>query len=320
MRAGGTFGLDLGTLPEQFKGCVPGRTLLLDGDSICYAVASTVKRMDTAVRRYQQRVLELLFLTQSQTVRIHLTAKGCQKAGRGLVRGVKPYQGNRKGKAKPALLEPLREALMLRENWLPEFETVVLHREIEADDGIIQDSYRLKEDSVVWSEDKDLRMTPYPYFDIEKCRVSPSEPFGWVAPKYTPAGTLKAIGQGPLFFWLQMLMGDTADNVSGLTRHEGRLCGPARALEVLTPCQDIHEAGNAVLDGYRAIDQNPLPEGWMLWLLRWPGDNFWQYLQEINLSKENREFVNECVTREWFAQPEQCEPREDHDGAEPGAQ
>ena len=127
-------GIDVDSLPDQFEGYVQGRTLVLDGDGPCYVISSTVKRLDTAIRNYQQYILTQLFLTKSQDCRIHLTAKDSTKAGRYNVKAIKPYQGQRKGKDKPALLEPLREAIALPQNWLPEFE-VLLHRELEADDG-----------------------------------------------------------------------------------------------------------------------------------------------------------------------------------------
>ena len=230
---------------------------------------------------------------------MHLTADTSSKAGRFQIKGVKPYQGNRTGKDKPPLLEPLRQAIANRDNWLEEYD-VTLHRILEADDGMIHDAYRLKEHGVIWSDDKDLRMTPYPYFDKEKGIVLPSEEFGWLTPKITPSGKVKLIGQGPLFFWAQMLMGDTADNVKGILKYNGKLCAEDGAYKALEKCKDIHEAANTVLDGYRSIDQNPLPEGWMLWLLRWPGDNFWDYCMSLNLSEENGKYLHECRGRDWF--------------------
>jgi len=295
-------GVDTSVLPAQFAGCVAGRTLILDGDGPAYRVAATVKRLDTAIRRFQQAMLTELFLTQSSTVRIHLTASGSDKAGRFRIKAVKPYQGNRTNKQKPSLLEPLRQAMTNRENWLPEFDYVLMHHVLEADDGMIQDAYQLKEDGLIWSDDKDLRMTPYPYWCKASGMILPSATMGNLALMHTESGTPKLIGQGPLFFWAQMMMGDTADNVQGLLEHNGKKCGACGTYETLKDIGSINEAANTVLNSYRAISQNPLSEGWLLWLLRWNGDTFWNYLQEIELSNENRAFVNECATREWFTQ------------------
>lgn len=297
-------GVDLGALPPQFEGMVAGRTLILDGDGPAYVAAATVKRLDTAIRRFQETVLTQMFLTRSQSARIHLTASDSMKAGRGRILAAKPYQGNRKGKAKPALLEPLREAMALRENWLPEFEHVTMHRLLEADDGMMQDAYRLGDACVVSSEDKDLRMTAAPYWCEKSGRVLPGEPVGFVGIDYTEvAKTAKLVGQGPMFFWGQMLCGDTADNVRGIERYRGQLCGVVGAYEALGNVKCIHEAANTVLDAYREIDQNPLAEGWLLWLLRWPGDSFWNYLQELELTQKNKAFVQQCAGRRWFLRP-----------------
>lgn len=295
-------GVDTTKLPDQFFGCVAGRTLILDGDGPCYVAAATVKRLDTAVRNFQQAMLTQLFLTKAQDIRIHLTASTSHKAGRFDVIAAKPYQGNRKGKNKPPLLEPLRQAVAQRENWLPEY-TVVMHHMIEADDGMMHDAYVYKENGIIWSDDKDLRMTPYPYWCKEKGVILPGQAFGWLQPKFTPAGTLKLIGQGPLFFWAQMLMGDTADNVQGIKRLGGRLCGPDGAYKALAPFeqgQDINAVANFVIDAYRQIDQNPLPEATLLWLLRWEGDSALAYIESLALTDENRRYIHECSTnRVW---------------------
>jgi len=293
-------GIDLDTLPDQFYGCVSGRTLILDGDGEAYRCASTVKRLDTAVRKFQQAVLTQMFLTQSQDCRVHLTANSSYKAGRYLIKAVKPYQGNREDKAKPPLLEPLRQAIALRENWIPEY-TVHMHHVLEADDAMIQDAYRLKENGLIWSDDKDLMMTPYPYWRKERGIVEPSEPNGWIDLKTTPGGAIKLIGRGPIFFWAQMLMGDTADNIKGVLTYDGKLCGPAGAYSALQHIKCEHDAANTVIDAYRSIDQNPLPEGYLLWLLRWHGDSFVQYVQELSLSDKNKEFIRECGFRDWFS-------------------
>lgn len=298
-------GIDTATLPEQFAGCIAGRTLITDGDGVAYRVAATVKRLDTAIRRFQQEMLTQAFLTKSSRIRVHLTASGSDKAGRYRIIGAKPYQGNRTNKAKPALLEPLREAMANRENWLEEFDFVHLHRELEADDAMMHDAYQLKENGVIWSDDKDLRMTPYLYWEKDTGVLQKPEPIGKLWLKSTTAGTQKCLGQGPLFFWAQMLMGDTADNVQGILTLNGTKCGAVGAFTALEAVQSIHEAANTVLDGYRSIDQNPLPEGWLLWLLRWPGDTFWQYLQELYLTEENRRFVHECAGRKWFTSLEE---------------
>jgi hypothetical protein len=291
-------GIDVTLLPKQFAGA-RGRTLIIDGDGPCYVAAATVKRLDTALRRFQQHVLTRLFLTKAERASIHLTAHNSQKAGRFKVRGVQPYQGNRTSKTKPPLLEPLRQLVAQRENWLEEYD-VKLHYALEADDGMMIDSYNLGEHGVIDSEDKDLRMTPWQWYDSKMNKVLPPEPFGWLQPSCMPSGTAKLIGRGPLFFWAQMLMGDQADHVRGLLKLGNSKVGPALAYETLRHTQSEQEAANVVLDAYRAINQNPLPEGWMLWLLRTHDDTVLRYLRGLALTDENAAFIDRMDNEDWI--------------------
>lgn len=302
-------GVDISALPDQFQSAVPGRTLIIDGDGPCYVAAATVKRLDTALRNFQQEILKRMFLAGASDCRIHLTSRDSDKHGRFRVKAGKPYQGNRKGKSKPPLLEPLRELVADNSTWLDDY-SVLLHRELEADDGMIQDAYRLGENGVICSEDKDLRMTPYPYYEIDRGQVQPSQPVGWVSIKHTPSGTPKLTGQGPLFFWAQMLMGDTADNVQGVARYNGKLCGAVCAFDVLKDVRCIHDASNIVLDAYREINQNAVAEGWLIWLTRWHKDNVIQYMRELNLTPANRDFIEDCVLRDWVLPKEVADERD----------
>ena len=291
-------GIELDTLPEQFSAPVHDRTLILDGDGPAYVAAATVKRLDTAVRRFQTTVLKEMFLAGASSAVVHLTSCDSTKFGRFRVIGAKPYQGQRTNKAKPALLEPLRHAMACHENWLPEFN-VTLHRDIEADDAMMRDAYRLRNNGVIRSDDKDLRMTPFLYFDADRGEVMPAQPVGHVSLKHTPSGTPKLAGQGPMFFWGQMLAGDTADNIQGVRLLQGKPCGAVGAYGALRDAGSIQEAANIVVDAYREIDQNVVAEGWLLWLTRHHEDNVLKYFDEVGLSPENDEFVRDCALREW---------------------
>ena len=302
-------GIDLGAVPEDFKGAVAGRTLIMDGDGPAYRVAAKCKRLDTAIRQYHTVMLTEMFMTEAQFLTVHLTANTSQKNGRGNIIATQPYQGNRKNKSKPPLLEPLRTALTLPENWLPEMN-VILHHELEADDGMMIQSYQLKEDGVIWSDDKDLRLTPYPYYEQSLGVVTGSVEVGSLWKAYTPAGAMKILGRADKFFWCQMLMGDTADNVKGIDRLYGKLCGKAAAYNLLKDCKSVSEAANLVFDAYRFSDQNVLAEGWMLHLLRFEGDNFWHYAMECGLSPENQAFLTACAKRHWRLRPNE---RRDYD-------
>lgn len=280
-----------------------GRTLILDGDGPAYRAAATSKRLDTAVRRFQSAVLTELMMTGCSSATVHLTHRTSHKNGRHHVIATKPYQGNRKGKSKPPLLELLRDTLVDRDNWLPEF-TVEMQYAIEADDSMIIQAHQLGADGVIWSDDKDLRCTPYLFYEQSMGQVQSAEPHGYIEEKYTPAGTLKVLGRGPVFFWAQMLMGDSADNIAGVQRLDGKLCGPAGALSVLRHVRNRDEAANIVVDAYRAIDQNVVAEGFLLHLLQHPKDHVYDYMLSFDLSTKNHQFVQDCMERKWLEMPE----------------
>lgn len=288
------------SLPDQFGGTIAGTTLILDGDSACYVIAATVKTIPTAIRHFQMEVLKLMFLTKTEDARVHLTASDSLKAGRGSIIAAKPYQGNRTGKAKPALLEAVRQAVSDPANCLPEY-TVELHRNLEADDACIIDAYRLKDKGILCSADKDLRLTPYPWYSKSTGQVMQGAGFGYLELEYTPAGSPKMGGVGRKFFWAQMLMGDAADNVRGLKEYLGKPIGIVSAFALLGR-NDLSESdtANIVLDLYGQIDQNPLPEGWLMWLLRTPDDNFWKYVTSLDLRPEIREYLQYCLQQKWF--------------------
>ena len=298
-------GLDLSkvkTRAQETRLTERGRVLIIDGDGPAYRAAATVKRLDTAVRHFQSAILTEMEMARCGSATVHLTHRTSHKNGRHHVIAAKPYQGQRKGKSKPPLLEPLREAMMDKANWLPEFE-VRMHYDIEADDAMIIQAHQLKDGGVIWSDDKDLRCTPYYYYEQSTGQVQGFEPHGYIEAKFTDAGNLKVIGRGPIFFWAQLLMGDSADNIKGIERYNGKLCGPASAIEVLGKVRDRHQAANLVIDAYRAIDQNILAEGYLLHLLQSPNDHVYDYMLSYDLSNANRQFVQSCMERHWMEVP-----------------
>lgn len=304
------FGVKRSEIKNEFEGAVAGRTLIMDGDGPAYRAAATSARLDTAIRKYQTAMMTEMFLTQSQFLTVHLTSSDCKKNQRGRVMAAKPYQGNRSGKDKPSLLEPLRQAMAQPMNWLPDWD-VQFHRDVEADDAMIIQAHQLKEDGVVWSDDKDLCLTPYPYWDQELGIIERlSNPVGYLTRKYTPAGHLKIWGRGVKFFWCQMLMGDQADNVQGITRLNGKLCGKDGAYQALVNLNDESALSNYVVSAYRSIGQNVLAEAWLLWLLRSPKDSAYLYLLDCGLTPENLAYVKHCAKPGWFLKPDQ---RRDYD-------
>ena len=273
--------IEIPDLDNQFEGKA-GRMLIMDGDAACYEAAYKYKKLDTAIRCVHTKILEAMFLTNSKTARVHITPKGCTKCNRANLNTVLPYQGNRKGTPKPPLLEPLRQCIqgLLHDDNIE----IVPHYDIEADDGIVYDSYTYaNSDIVVWSADKDLRCVPCCYYDISTGRTSriPNR-FGYVGnPSTGMLDSSKLQGHGTKFFWWQMLMGDTADNVRGLQKCDGKSVGKVRGFGLIQNFKDEAECAEFVLRKYLDIGQNPYPEGEAMWLHRWEGDSFVGYVKEV---------------------------------------
>lgn len=127
--------------------------------------------------------------------------------------------------------------------------------------------------------------------------------FGYIQMGSTDTGNNKPKGHGTKFFWWQMLMGDTADNIKGLRSYKGKSIGAVRAYNLIKDIKDEQDCANFVLECYKSIDQNPLPEGSLLWLLRDECDSFINYLGEFSFNQEIREFLHDCYLRNWRTEP-----------------
>ena len=287
-----------------------GRMLLYDGDGGCYACTNGVAKIETALRRFEQDIYEKMYLARCSKARVHLTPRGCFKNGRHLLKGAKVYQANRAGVQKPPLLEVLRMRAEAHFSNHPDIE-VIGNMDIEADDGLMIDSYFYKT-AVLISPDKDLNINPFESYNVTEGvfeRLIDGDRFGWIDRKewLTPSlkRATKLTGKGTKFFWAQMLMGDTADNVQGILKLNGKLCGEAAAFNALKDIKDENEAANLVLDGYRKINQNVIAEAEALWLLRSKTDSSYDFILEHDLSPNNKQFLIDCYHADWRHTEEQ---------------
>lgn len=283
-----------GELDNQFAVASSGATVLIDGDILAYNVTANVAKLSTAIRRFQQEVLKAVFLTGAQRAIVHLTSSSGDKNKRKLIVADLPYQSNRAGKAKPPLLEALRVSMSKESNWLDMFECY-LWEDIEADDALMIDAYRLKDKGIMYSVDKDLRQTPYPYYEIKTGKLFPAlDGIGWVDLRYTEgsSGAGKLTGHGELFLWTQMLAGDKVDNVRGLRKARGKNIGDTSAVAEMRGITDREEMIDKVMWLYSAIGQNPIPELWMLYLLQAQDKTAIDYLVEQPVSPDVKRWVD----------------------------
>lgn len=228
-------GIDLDGLASQVERVnipppVTGRVVHIDADFLAYqcsADSSGTKTWDDMTHNASVAVDTIKSLAGAEQVHLHLTPKGSDKGQRYEIALLKEYQGNRQDKEKPRYLDLMRDHLGTH---FP----ATLHMNCEADDGMSGAQYAsirsgAWDQCIIASKDKDLRMVPGLQLDWDTGEINctdPREPFGtiYLHERRSSSGVLvKSVkGYGQKMFWAQMLMGDTADNISGLPL----VCGP----------------------------------------------------------------------------------------------
>lgn len=144
---------------------------------------------------------------------------------------------------------------------------------IEADDAIgIAQTKALKEgyDTIICTRDKDLRAIPGWHYGWE---LGNQPSFG---PRYVDGlGSIRLSsdrkslkGEGLVFFYAQLLLGDPVDTIPGLGKY-----GPVKTFDTLSAATTEAEAYQAVLNAYRAVygdaaEAEILEQGQLLWMIR----------------------------------------------------
>lgn len=247
------YGIDVTTLDYHLPSLevVKGRTLHIDADFIAhqcsyYEDVDFANKCSNAVNMCNALRLN----AGAENMLLHLTASGSTKGGRYAIARLKEYQGNRKGKEHPVDLEPLR--IWLSRNCPSRYWT-----DREADDGMSQMQRamieRNPESSVIMSGDKDLNIVPG-YHLYPDAGVIWHDAFGSIT--LIRGKTAKLKGVGTKFFWAQMLMGDTADNISGIPR-----MGAVGAYDILKPLNTDYECAMAVIEQYKEYDKSKKTQG-----------------------------------------------------------
>lgn len=169
----------------------------------------------------------------------------------------KPYKGNRKSE-KPYHFDNITAYMKAVYN-------TVEAEGIEADDAM---SIRQMQegDTVICTRDKDLRMVPGWHYGWEcgaqhEYRLRYIEDPGWLELDKSGSSP-KITGGGILFFYSQLLTGDSVDNIPGLPQ-----CGPVRAFTVL----QTDDPWSVVKEEYEKKgmgDDYLLEQGQLLWMIR----------------------------------------------------
>lgn len=206
------------------------RTLLVDGDGLCYYCAGNDDTdIGTARRNLIDRVKRAAELVGAGQIKILVTGAGSHKGHRYAIARVKPYQGQRAGSRRPKNWQGLRDLLdsgILRGgSW--QVETTYT---AEADDLFGFYAYNDPDNAVILTQDKDMRMLPGTHLDWVTNRVHVVE-HGLATVRQEHIMYNRTVVDsvfndkqyGHKWFWLQMLHGDTADNIPGLPKYQARI-------------------------------------------------------------------------------------------------
>lgn len=246
------------------------RVLQYDADFACYEVAD----LDVPAANNMRNLLDKLNMTRvsvgAGTINCFITLG--LKSGRDTMATVKPYQENRDPDA--PIKVRVRELRNLLANYESDHIKVIVGHFFEADDLMCRAQEAMiaqgrLEDSVLMSGDKDLWMVQGWHADAKTGRMYLVDGFGKT--EFREVGNVKPklVGEGTSWFWHQMIMGDTADNIPGLqkihnhtldkylplksgkARKDGSAtCGQSKAVAILKGVMTEREAARRVYAAY----------------------------------------------------------------------
>ena len=235
------WGVDLGTVDATLPDVVKGRVLHIDSDFCSYhgTLADENGMYPSVGESIERMVIQgdtLRALAAAEHMVFHFTHPESPKAGRYDAAIQQPYQDNRvvdestlSGEQLITYLDRQQHkecvkaarigfAKVYADRRDHHGHTIQAHMEykLEADDSL---SIALNDDpnAVLWSPDKDLRMVTGKHLVEGEYYIKDVDGFGGCYIKDTASGK-QAKGYGTSWFWHQMLIGDTADNIKGCAK------------------------------------------------------------------------------------------------------
>ena len=198
---------------------VAGRVLHFDADFLAYhsGYKWETESLAKSIETLNLEVESLRLLAGAQLGVLHLTMG--DKGGRYEIAKVKEYQAQRKkAEGLAERVGALREYMVTCD--IPGITSKKWEHQ-EADDGVCQAMIAARNagtEAVMWSLDKDLWMVPGLHLNNKTFELE-DYPCGYGYTEIDESGsTKKLVGRGYSFFWHQLLMGDTADNIPGLPK------------------------------------------------------------------------------------------------------
>lgn len=245
---------DTAALPQtELRPVLESTELHVDGDYLAYYFSGNDDTAFGSARRNTLDCIENVARIVGAGGRkvLHLTSGCSTKGDRFVVATEKPYQGQRDSGRKPKNWEAMR-------NWLEGGDIghgwkVFIWKDREADDGVAAAArYALQSGRTpaIFTRDKDFRMIPGLHVDWDT--------LGLVD---VPVGTFSKLGfEGQVFgakwFWLQLLQGDSADNIPGCAKVMSAkgdklvACGPKTAEALLAEAKSVEECWPIVRQCY----------------------------------------------------------------------
>ena len=247
-------------------------TPLLDGDILLYEIGfATQKKTETGeilpapVEEVNQlvdnRIKEIcaaVYATEPPI--IYLTGVGNFRIE---IAKQRAYKGNRK-QLKPFHYKYIKAYLQSQWN-------AIIVDGMEADDALcIEQTSRLhRRDTIICSRDKDLKQCEGYHYTWE-CGKQGSWGPAWVDSigELQLKGPKKLTGTGNLFFYSQLLTGDSTDTYDGLPG-----CGPIRAHSILQGAKNENDMYQRVLSAYRtkfndAAEEMVVEQAHLAWMIR----------------------------------------------------
>lgn len=224
---------------------------LVDADILAYRVAAAAENetKEVALETISSFVEDLMLFDLEDVFNFEFFLTGKENF-RFDIAVTAPYKGNRKDKAKPQHLSLMREYLIYAYG-----ATVSVGQEADDDIAIRATELGVNE-CIIVSLDKDFRQVPGWHYNFVKREKT------WVTPE-----------EGINFFYKQVLMGDSADNIKGAPG-----IGEKKAAKILANA-------NTEIDLYRCCvevmgEERVLEDARLLWLRRFP-NQMWEPPNEV---------------------------------------
>jgi len=280
---------------------VPGRVLIVDGDYLAYFCAGNDETTPGDARqRAATRLGNMRTMAGCEKIVVHLTSPGSTKGDRYIIATVRPYQGKR-GAGHPKNWQYLRDWL---DSYKGDLFTTKTWGTREADDGMAYHAVTLGVDkAVIATADKDLRMVPAWHLDWRTYQMTR------LNSEFCVIGENEKV-YGHKWFWLQVLQGDSADDIPGLPKYvadgKAKLIGEKTAEKFLSECHTDEQAAHVVAALYASYYGEDWPDRLaeqmaLLWMRRDQAaavDDFvgW-FFYERELGLHSRMFyAGQCLT------------------------